>query len=218
MQEEFWQSRWQENRIAFHEPVAHPFLEAHFDALDLDAGNTVLVPLCGKTLDIDWLLARGVKVVGIEFHQAAVEEVFARLGLLPEQTEANGLKCFHHGNLTLYVGDFFALPQALLGDVHAIFDRGALVALPEEIRIRYAAQLADITQNAPQLLISYDYDQRQTEGPPFSIPQSAVEQLYESIYRCSLLAERTIEGPLAERCSGIEYALHLGRDKRGDIA
>ncbi|MEM1133780.1 MAG: thiopurine S-methyltransferase [Pseudomonadota bacterium] len=209
MEEQFWQLRWQQNNIAFHEAKPHPFLESHFGTIGVTSGDTILVPLCGKSLDMDWLLAQGFHVIGIEFNQEAVEEVFERLALAPEKSETQGLKRYHNGRLTLYVGDFFTLDKAMLGQIDGIFDRGAVVALPDEMRTRYAAHLASITDHAPQLVIGYDYDQQQTQGPPFSVPLSALQQLYSDIYSAVHLAARPIEGPLAARCSGEEYAAAL---------
>lgn len=209
MDEQFWQSRWRENNIAFHEPTAHEFLRRHLKSLDLRSGDTVFVPLCGKTLDIDWLLQKELRVVGIEFNQSAIEEVFTRLDLEPKITEHGPLRRFATDDLTLYLGDFFELSPELLGHVHAVYDRAALVALPEDTRAKYAYHLAEISGHAPQLAIAYSYDQSQTQGPPFSVPTPAVQGLYRGHYRCLPVDSRLIEGPLAARCRGEENALLL---------
>ncbi|MEO0461516.1 MAG: thiopurine S-methyltransferase [Pseudomonadota bacterium] len=209
MDESFWQARWRKNKIAFHEPQAHEFLREHFTALDLSKGATVFVPLCGKTLDIDWLLAKCLHVIGIEFNQSAIEEVFRRLNLTPKISQHGKLIKYEAGELALFQGDFFELSADQLGKVHAIYDRAALVALPEETRQRYAQHLADIAGAAPQLVISYSYDQTQTEGPPFSVPTPVLRKLYLDHYSCLSLDRRQIEGPLATRCSGEESILLL---------
>jgi thiopurine S-methyltransferase len=77
----FWHDKWQRNQIGFHEPQANPLLLAHFDSLSLRAGSRIFVPLCGKTLDINWLLARGQRVVGAELSEIAVQQLFAGLGV-----------------------------------------------------------------------------------------------------------------------------------------
>lgn len=209
MDKQFWQTRWRENKIAFHEPKAHDFLQRHLKSLDLRGGDTVFVPLCGKTLDIDWLLQKGLKVIGIEFNQGAIEEVFARLDLEPTIIETGSLRRFEAGDLTLYLGDFFELSAEQLGHVHAVYDRAALVALPDETRTRYASHLSLISAHAPQLAIAYSYDQSQTQGPPFSVPTPSVQGLYHEHYRCVPVDSRLIEGPLAARCQGEENALLL---------
>lgn len=110
MEEDFWQALWQEGRTGFHEGRPNALLEKYFDALKLQRGAHVFVPLCGKAFDLDWLLGKGLKVSGIEFNRDAVEEVYARLGLTPRVEERRGLFRFSAGGLTLYNGDVFALP------------------------------------------------------------------------------------------------------------
>ena len=64
MEEQFWQDRWQTGRIGFHAAEPNPFLTQNLSALDLSQGAHMFVPLCGKTVDIDWLLAQGVSSFG----------------------------------------------------------------------------------------------------------------------------------------------------------
>ena len=84
MDEDFWQNRWRQNQIGFHEDQANSLLLNFFDRLDLRAGDKVLVPLCGKSLDLDWLIGQKLHVVGVEFNKEAVEEVFTRMNLVPD--------------------------------------------------------------------------------------------------------------------------------------
>jgi hypothetical protein len=46
----------------------------------------VFLPLCGKTLDIQWLLSRGYGVAGSELSKIAVEQLFSELGVEPNIT------------------------------------------------------------------------------------------------------------------------------------
>ncbi|MDD9922254.1 MAG: thiopurine S-methyltransferase [Boseongicola sp.] len=209
MKEEFWQERWRENRIGFHEAQPNDLLVAHFDRLGLVPGQTIFVPLCGKAFDLDWLRDRGLNVIGVEFNEDAVKEVFARLNLTPEVEPVGALKRYRADHLTLFVGDFFELSEDTLGTIHAIYDRAALVALPEDIRARYAAHLPKITRQAPQLVISFDYDQSQTAGPPFSVPNAEIARLYAGVYTVEPVLSRPIGGFLAERCEGAENVVEL---------
>lgn len=177
--------------------------------LGLKPGDTVFVPLCGKAVDLDWLCDLSLVVVGIELNHEAAMSVFARMGLDPEITTIGNLKLLSTEGLKIYVGDFFDLSEELLGEVHAVYDRAALVALPEDIRQNYSKHLASISGNATQLLISYDYDQSQTQGPPFSVPKSTIENLYSDGYEIELLESRDIQGPLTKRCRGAEFVLMM---------
>lgn len=209
MEEQFWQDRWATGRIGFHENAPNAFLTKHFNDLGLGLGAHVFVPLCGKTTDLDWLLAQGFRVTGVEFNRGAVEEVFDRLSLEPKIERRSGLTKFTHGALTLWHGDFFLMTKADLGRVDAVYDRAALVALPEPLRQEYASRLVQLSRGAPQLLISFDYDQSLTDGPPFSVPEQAIDQLYHGLFDMTLLSSAGLTGPLAARCSGLEQAWKL---------
>lgn len=212
MEESFWQERWQDGRIGFHEGHTNRLLETHFSALNMVPGDTIFVPLCGKSLDLDWFLGHGLKVIGVEFNQSAVEEVFQRVQLRPEITEFGGLRRYQNGDLTVFVGDFFALTPEMVGPVTAVYDRAALVAIAPQDRVRYARHVGDVSGGARQLVISFDYDQSVMQGPPFSVPGSVVQKLYGEIYDLSVLETRNLTGPMAERSKGgVEDILLLTR-------
>ncbi|KIC14669.1 thiopurine S-methyltransferase [Leisingera sp. ANG-Vp] len=206
MEQEFWQARWRENRIGFHEPAPNTLLTKHFSRLGLEAGQSVFVPLCGKALDLDWLLKQGLRVTGAEFNQGAVEQVFARQGLEPEIENQGDLLRYQAGALTLFAGDFFALTAAQAGPVDAVYDRAALVAVKPGDRTAYAAHLNRTTSTARQLLIGFDYDQSLMEGPPFSVPGGLVQTLYQGTHAITLAEERPADGRIGERCNALEQA------------
>ncbi len=212
MDSDFWKQRWQQNQIGFHEGRENNLLSRCIYHLALKPGDRIFVPLCGKAADLDWLVAQGYHVTGIELHQAAVEEVFQRMGLVPQVTRLNGLTRFEAGPIMLFAGDFFELHSNLLGHVDAIYDRAALVALPREMRKAYAEHLMTLTNNAPQLLICFDYDQSQMDGPPFSVSEAEIRELYGNRYKQERAAMVEISGPLSQRCSGNEIAWLLSAD------
>jgi thiopurine S-methyltransferase len=193
----FWHQRWQNQQIGFHLQSVNPLLAGHFRALALQAGQRIFIPLCGKTLDIHWLLAQGIHVVGAELNQLAVDTLFAELGLTPTITQSGALRHYHavdqHAvTIDIFQGDFFALDQALLGQVDAIYDRAALIALPAELRVIYSKHLIDITNSAPQLLISFHYDQSLLAGPPFNVSADEISAHYAEHYSISLLADERL--------------------------
>ncbi len=207
MEEAFWQARWSEGRIGFHQRAVNPHLQWYFEQFlpgDTARGGHVFVPLCGKSLDLDWLLAQGMQVTGIEFHEAAVAEVFARLGQTPDITDLGALKRYRAGKLTLYVGDFYALETAELGRVDLVYDRAAMVAVDPKTRQAYGNQIAPLAARAQQLIISYDYDQAQKDGPPFSLPAGAIRTVYDGRYLVELLVEGAAGGSLGQQVAAKE--------------
>ncbi len=187
MEPNFWHQRWRDNRIGFHAKAPNSLLEKNFDKLSLATGSRVFLPLCGKTLDIAWFLSRGFRIVGNELSELAVGQLFEELGVDPEITRLGALTRYSAPEIDIYVGDIFELTAAILGPVDVVYDRAALVALPVEMRSRYAAHIPEITKLTRQFLVCFEYDQKQMEGPPFSIEPQMVAQLYSGIYQTTLI-------------------------------
>lgn len=211
MSNRFWLDRWEKNDIGFHRPEANPLLVQHFASLALPANHRVFVPLCGKSLDLHWLLAHGYRVAGAELSRIAIEQLFAELGVEPRIAPSGSLEHFSAPNIDIFVGDIFALTPAQLGPVDAIYDRGALVALPTSVHPRYAAHVIEITRGAPQLLICYEYDQTLMDGPPFSVSDAELHRLYGEHYNLSLLASGKSTGATTSKVGAQEKAWHLKR-------
>lgn len=204
MDANFWKNRWETKDIPFHEPKANPLLVKYFKEFALPKGSRVFVPLCGKTLDIRWLLSKGYRVAGAELIELAVEELFQELKLKPAITAAGKLKHYSAKNIDIFVGDIFQLSGKRLGPVDAVYDRAALVALPPAVRKKYAEHMRAITGTAPQLLVTFEYDQRLMDGPPFSIGNEEVERHYEGHFDLKLLSSADIPGGLKGRCKAVE--------------
>ncbi len=149
MTPEFWQNKWQKNEIGFHLKSVHPQLKKYLSNMPGGSGIKVFVPLCGKTLDIGFLLENGYDVVANELSELAVEQLFSDLAVTPSIKTWQGGKCYYSERLTIWVGDYFALSQEDLGQVDWVYDRAALIALPEGIRREYASQMERITKQAP---------------------------------------------------------------------
>ncbi|GKS60402.1 thiopurine S-methyltransferase [Nitrospira sp.] len=209
MDASFWQQRWERNEIAFHTAEANPLLLKHWPALALSPGRRVFVPLCGKSLDLGWLLARGYDVAGIELSEIAVSHLFADLGVEPQITDLRKLNRYTAKHIDIFQGDIFELSRGILGSVDAVYDRAALVALTESMRPRYTAHLTSITATAPQLLISYEYDQSKLNGPPFSVTGEEVHQHYDGAYQVTLLESVPVPGGLKGQCSATEHVWQL---------
>lgn len=204
MEANFWHQRWEQGDIAFHQNQANPLLEAHFEKLNLKRGERVLLPLCGKTLDIAWLLGHGFRVVGVELSELAIGELFKELGLEPEIATVGKLVHYSAENIDIFVGDVFDISTEHLGAVNAIYDRAALVALPAETRRRYTEHLMHLTDGVPQLLIVYEYDQSQMDGPPFSVNEDELKQLFSTSYTLKAVEHKSVDGGLKGRVAAME--------------
>lgn len=169
MDSSFWLQKWEKNEIAFHKSEANPMLVKYFGELSLSKGSRVFVPLCGKTLDISWLLSEGYRVTGAELAEIAVEQLFDELGMKPKISRFGKTSLYSAKDIDIFVGNIFDVSGEILSSIDAIYDRAALVALPEAMRNRYTAHLKEITSKAPQLLVTFEYDQNLMEGLLFQL-------------------------------------------------
>lgn len=193
MQPEFWHKKWESNQIGFHQPEVNPYLLRHWPDLTISVQARVLVPLCGKSLDLLWLAGQGHRVLGVELSERAVEDFFREQQLQPQINEEGGFKVYRAGAIELWCGDFFALSANDVADCTALYDRAALIALPAPMRERYAAHLLSILPaGVSGLLITLDYDQQQMSGPPFAVEDAEVRRLFGGSWQVQALEEQDV--------------------------
>ncbi len=213
MEPDFWHGKWDRGEIGFHQPEVNRLLASYLGRMDLIDNSRIFVPLCGKTLDIAWLLGQGYSVVGIELSESAIEQLFDELSIKPTikwAIEGRGkIKHYISDKLEVFVGDIFDLSQKTLGIVDLIYDRAALVALPFIMRAKYTSHLAEISNKAPQLLVCFEYDQTLLPGPPFSIDREEVAQHYQSDYQVTLLASEQMPEKLKDKVTARETIWQL---------
>ncbi len=211
MKREFWIARWEAKNIGFHRDDVNPVLVEHFEILNRSKDARIFLPLCGKSRDIAWLMSKRLKVVGVEFSELAVQQLFAENHLVPAIEQHGRLKRYSAEGIIIFVGDFFDLDSEMLGPVQAVYDRAAYVALPEEMRRRYAEHLTGISANAPQLLVTYDYDQAVMEGPPFAIPETEIHENYGQGYKVRCLQSVEVSGGSKGVCPAKEMVWQLSQ-------
>lgn len=190
MDKDFWLRRWQKGEIGFHNTEPHAYLQRFFAALQAQPGETVFVPLCGKSPDLVWLRSQGLKVVGVELSRMAVDAFFSENCLPGVWTELREMPCCRAEGYQIFCEDFFKLTAAELAGASVVYDRGSLVALPVEMRARYAAHLAVLLPTGSRvLLVSYEYNQEETCGPPFSVSLQEIQGLFCGDFQVEVLAE-----------------------------
>ena len=196
----FWKSRWAEGKIGFHEGKPNSYLARHHDKLAIYP--RVLVPMCGKAEDLAFLAAHGHEVVGVELVEDAVKAFFAEHGLVPTVVEHAAFAEYRAPQITIFVGDVFRARRDVVGQIDAIWDRAALVALPDDMRRRYVDHLRALGPKRV-LCVAFEYDQSKMSGPPFSVEEGELRALYDNC-TVELLSEgpdpRTDRGPDAPPC------------------
>ncbi|HWH88263.1 MAG TPA: thiopurine S-methyltransferase [Pseudomonas sp.] len=193
MQPEFWYKKWDSNQIGFHQPEANPYLQRYWPELAIAPSARVLVPLCGKSLDLLWLAGQGHQVLGVELSEKAIEDFFSEHRIEPQISEQGAFKVYRSDVIELWCGDFFALTAEDVAGCTALYDRAALIALPEAMRERYTAHLQQLLGHGMQgLLITLDYDQAQIPGPPFAVNDDEVQRLLGEAWLVDRLQERDV--------------------------
>ncbi|CAM3560287.1 thiopurine S-methyltransferase [Halomonas sp. FME1] len=186
---EQWRKRWQEGRIGFHLQQAHPALLRHWASLDVDVDTKVLVPLCGKSVDMRWLADIGHSVLGIEFAPEAIEQFLLQRSTAVSRYSQAGFTVSRQGSVELWCGDFFHLHIQQAAEIGAFYDRASLIALPPATRQRYAFHLAQLVPpGAKGLLISLSHSE-EGAGPPYSVPASEIENLFKANFTLTFLEE-----------------------------
>jgi thiopurine S-methyltransferase len=179
MEADFWINKWINNDIGFHQEKFHPQLEKYSYLL----GHNILVPLCGKTLDMIYLASQGHKVIGVELSPVACKSFFLENKISYTEKKIDDFIVYESNSITLWCGDFFKLPQDVWENVTSIYDRAALIALPPDMRQRYGEAIAKNTSEILRiLLIAVEYPEGALQGPPFSVSEEEILTIYHEFF------------------------------------
>jgi len=191
MSHALWKQAWATDQIDFHQTRVNPLLQAYWPALALVAKARVFVPLCGKSLDMGWLLAQGCRVLGVEISPIAVAAFFEANALLPSQTRYGKFTRWHTDQVEILCGDYFDIRQADLADIDAVYDHAALQAFGSNMRKRYVNHMARILPLVcPVLLLSTSYPEAEDVASAFSI-DAEISSLYHTGFSIELLHGET---------------------------
>ena len=202
-----WLEFWANNETNWHSDVVTQELEKYLGLLKLESGDTVFVPLCGKSLDMIYMLNRGFSVIGVEVSEIGIKQFFHENGLDFTISQVGEFNLYSAKNIEIYCGDFFSLTSKHLCGVKAVFDRKSLIALDRNLRQKYVKHLNDIISLGVRiLLITLHYPKHQMSGPPFSVDKSEVESLFSMAFNYQELKPfQDIENGLKLASSGVDY-------------
>ena len=194
-----WWARWQEGRIGFHLPEVNPLLIRYVHSLVTDTHpdetSCILVPLCGKSKDLIWLQSYFHQVIGVELVPQAVKAFFKENQITPTHSLKNPFVTYQHANLALLQGDIFQMTSKHLEDqpIQAVFDRASLIALPDELRKNYVELLRGlVSPNTKLLLVTLAYEEGVISGPPHSVPENEIFDLFAFATNIELLEKQDI--------------------------
>lgn len=194
MEKSYWESRWKKNKIGFHTPQGEEALHKWWHHLITSEKDlNVLIPLCGKSPDIEWIAKQGANVIGVEFIELACEDFFKERKIHPFVQKHPFGNHYVYDRIELWASDLMKIPEAVLSISNLVYDRAALVALPPHLRVAYIEKIAKVLKpGSKMLLISFDYPQKEMNGPPFSIPEQEINVLFSKHYTIRLLEANEI--------------------------
>lgn len=202
-----WLEFWESNEINWHSDVVTQELEEYLELLKLEPGDKVFIPLCGKSLDMIYLLNQGFSVIGVELSEIGIKQFFHENGLDFTISQVGEFDLYSANNIEIYCGDFFSLTSKYLYGVKAVFDRKSLIALDRNLRQKYVKHLNDIISLGVRiLLITLHYPQHHMSGPPFSVDKSEVESLFSMAFNYQELKSfQDVENGSKLERSGVDY-------------
>lgn len=178
MDEQFWRDIWKQESQGFHEGAPNAFLTKHIDRLR--EHPRVLVPLCGRTHDLQFLADAGHEVVGVELVEHAARLFFEERSLQAMEDRSNGFLTLRCGNISIIVANVLELTPERIGTFDAIYDRAATVALTESTRLKYAEVMRTLLRPSGAIFLVTFVDPERDTGPPFSVDKYAIERMYPS--------------------------------------
>ena len=190
---EFWHNRWDKQQIGWHKTVFNELLVKHWSSIKANPGCEVIVPLCGKSLDMLWLANQGHTVVGLEMVDQAVKAFFSDNKLAYSSTKTNAHTKYSSGPFTILQGDIFALESGTI-QADAWYDRAAMIAIEPSTRDAYVDQIRTQTKpGAVGLLITFAYPQEQMIGPPFALHDEHVLKLFSKGFEIECLESLNLD-------------------------
>ena len=187
MEKDYWLKKWQSQDIAFHQQNINPDLITYIHKLNLQLGDCILVPLCGKTRVMLWLADKGYHIIGVELSSIACIDFFSEMNIKPEITENHKFMKYRHDNIELLCGDIFDLAPDDLPTTHAVYDCKALIALPQVMRKKYVDHLVTCLGNKIDILLITIESNCKDIGPPFSVTNDEVNSLYDPYFNVQQL-------------------------------
>lgn len=190
---EYWHNRWDKEQTGWHRAIYNDLLLKHWPSINAPSGGQVIVPLCGKSLDMLWLAEQGYNVVGLEMVEQAVQAFFEENKLETVSNEIGKHIKYSSPQFTIFQGDLFDLEAGVV-QADAWYDRAAMVALPNSLRENYVKQICQQTKpGASGLLITFAYPQEQMDGPPFALHDEDVLRFFADGFEVECLEKIDLE-------------------------
>ncbi len=143
----------------------------------------MLVPLCGKSVDLLWLARQGLLVTGVELSPIAARAFFEDAGLMFETSEQDGFQWFRgmDSGIAIACGNYFGFTDR---PFDALYDRAALSAISPRKRPEYARHTQGLLKpGAFRIMVTLEFDDSNYEGPPYPVWPDEVKAYWSDLER-----------------------------------
>ncbi|MBT3785928.1 hypothetical protein HOF92_13215 [bacterium] len=195
-----WEQIWQGAAPRFDQSEPNLLLLEYLKDIEPSSTDeTWFLPLCGRSIDIDFLLRTGRKVVMNDFCQDPVISVFQRCKIEYSLRKEQGFLCLDSEKLFGYVGDFFRISKYWVSRCNHSYDRAGMVIFDKPQREEYARTLANLHNSGHQyLLVGFDYQSEEIDSKanyPLPLPFKEVVDLFSKDYLIEAKSSYTSEQP-----------------------
>ena len=191
MTHEQWTQAWDKGTIGWHKDKVDAILQKYLKQLCGDKESiSILVTLCGKSLDLPWLADQGHSVVGCELAELAGKQLFEENNIPFSVTAIDDFKVFSATDkkLKFYAGDFFKVSASLVGTFDVIWDHNAFGAVSPSDRSCYIELLSSLLLPGGKILLSnWEYDQSKRNIAPYSLNSEQIKEYFGAQFEVKLL-------------------------------
>jgi len=191
---ERWINCYAAGTMPWHLKDVNHFLKKYITTLTENkdvSGKRVLIPLCGKTVDMKFLYEQGLTVVGIELLDVAIQSFATENNMLltAETKESYTIHTFDE-RLKIFQGDLFQFTPDMLGGLFDFWwDCGSLTAMVNEEDHKYMQLILSLMKtNSRGLITLFQYEPSVYIGRPKSINQAKVEEILDGKFEINQLA------------------------------
>jgi len=206
-----WKQMWEAGKSAWHKSAPHDYLIEYFGQCANSGRETdVLVPLCGKSVDLKWLYEQGCRVCGVEVSELATRSFFDDQGIkYTRTTAADDFVVYRNEDerISIFCGDFFKFSKAQAGhQFDFVWDRGSFVAINISDRKRYVDVLANVLLPTGRILLSTaNYDPAKWPGPPHFVTPEDIHTYFDSKFHINHLNTRDASNDSTKKNWGLDW-------------
>jgi len=226
---EMWEAEYANGDSSWHRDSVNEKLLSHMEELVGPSagrngqvqGQAILVPLCGRTVDMIHLYNQGHTVVGCEWVDSVCTQFFTENNIpftkSPIENFEGSLYQSEDGRLRVYQCDFILLTAELVQiKFDAVLDIQSLTHINPRDRKQYVRVIRSLVKEEEfrYLLVTIEYKAFEHRGRPHSISYNAVKELFGSFSNIKFVAQLPASAPLNPKWKESIFSMISGVEDR----